>query len=109
MRPQLPATQQILASGKHPKMSDPSPLVFALCTTIDRFYEREPDLLVSDCPGGSRQRSTLKKRLSEYCCLLSLDRLDFSGIAVFLTQTPSPNRTKAATWRPLSYLDLAFE
>jgi hypothetical protein len=29
-------------------MSDPSPLVFELCTTIDRFYEREPDLSVSD-------------------------------------------------------------
>jgi hypothetical protein len=29
-------------------MSDPSPLVFELCTTIDRFYERKPDLLVSD-------------------------------------------------------------
>jgi hypothetical protein len=29
-------------------MSDPSSLVFALCTTIDRFYEREPDLSVSD-------------------------------------------------------------
>jgi hypothetical protein len=31
-----------------PKMSDPSPLVFELCTAIDRFYEREPDLSVSD-------------------------------------------------------------
>jgi hypothetical protein len=29
-------------------MSDPSSLVFELCTTIDRFYEREPDLSVSD-------------------------------------------------------------
>ena len=29
-------------------MSDPSPLVFELCTTINRFYEREPDLSVSD-------------------------------------------------------------
>jgi hypothetical protein len=29
-------------------MSNPSSLVFALCTTIDRFYEREPGLLVSD-------------------------------------------------------------
>jgi hypothetical protein len=29
-------------------MSDPSPLVFELCTTIDRFYERDPDLSVSD-------------------------------------------------------------
>ena len=29
-------------------MSDPSPLVFELCTTIDRFYEREPDVSVSD-------------------------------------------------------------
>ena len=45
---QLPATQQILASGKDPKMSDPSSLVFELCSTIDRFYERKPDLSVSD-------------------------------------------------------------
>jgi hypothetical protein len=29
-------------------MSDPSPLVFELCTAIDRFYERDPDLSVSD-------------------------------------------------------------
>jgi hypothetical protein len=29
-------------------MSDPSSLVFELCTTIDRFYERKPDLSVSD-------------------------------------------------------------
>ena len=29
-------------------MSDASPLVFELCATIDRFYEREPDLSVSD-------------------------------------------------------------
>ena len=29
-------------------MSHPSPLVFELCTAIDRFYEREPDLSVSD-------------------------------------------------------------
>jgi hypothetical protein len=29
-------------------MSDPSPLVFALCTAIDRFYERKPDLSVGD-------------------------------------------------------------
>ena len=29
-------------------MSDPSSLVFELCTTIDRFYERDPDLSVSD-------------------------------------------------------------
>ena len=29
-------------------MSDPSPLVFELCTAIERFYERDPDLSVSD-------------------------------------------------------------
>jgi hypothetical protein len=29
-------------------MSDPSPLVFELCTAIDRFYERKPDLSVGD-------------------------------------------------------------
>ena len=29
-------------------MSDPSPPVFELCTAIDRFYERKPDLSVSD-------------------------------------------------------------
>jgi hypothetical protein len=29
-------------------MSDPSPLVFELCTAIDRFYERDPDLSVRD-------------------------------------------------------------
>ena len=28
-------------------MSDPSPLVFEICTAIDRFYERDPDLSVS--------------------------------------------------------------
>jgi hypothetical protein len=36
------------ASGKDPRMSDPSPLVFELCTAIGRFYERDPDLSVSD-------------------------------------------------------------
>ena len=29
-------------------MSDPSPLVFEICTAIDRFHERVPDLSVSD-------------------------------------------------------------
>ena len=29
-------------------MSDPSPLVFEICITIDRFHERVPDLSVSD-------------------------------------------------------------
>jgi hypothetical protein len=29
-------------------MSDPSPLVLEICTAIDRFYEREPDLSVSE-------------------------------------------------------------
>jgi hypothetical protein len=31
-----------------PGMSHMSPLVFEICTAIDRFYEREPDLSVSD-------------------------------------------------------------
>jgi hypothetical protein len=29
-------------------MSDPSPLVFEICTAIDRFQERVPNLSVSD-------------------------------------------------------------
>jgi hypothetical protein len=29
-------------------MSDPSPLVFEICTAIDRFHERAPDLSVSE-------------------------------------------------------------
>ena len=29
-------------------MSDPSPLVFELCTAIDRYYDRAPDLSVND-------------------------------------------------------------
>jgi hypothetical protein len=29
-------------------MSDPSPLVFEICTAIDRFQERAPDLSVSE-------------------------------------------------------------
>jgi hypothetical protein len=29
-------------------MSDPSPLVLEICTAIDRFHERVPDLSVSD-------------------------------------------------------------
>ena len=29
-------------------MSDPSPLVFEICTAIDRFQERTPDLSVSE-------------------------------------------------------------
>jgi hypothetical protein len=29
-------------------MSNPSPLVFELCTAIDRFHERVPDLSVSE-------------------------------------------------------------
>ena len=54
-------------------MSGPSPLVFELCTAIDRFHERVPDLSVSDvlaalgevsmalrCPGGpNRSRRML--------------------------------------------------
>ena len=57
----------MLPSGKGSGMSDPSPLVFELCTAIDRFHERVPDLSVSDvlaalgevsmalrCPGGPK-------------------------------------------------------
>jgi hypothetical protein len=29
-------------------MSDPSPLAFEICTAIDRFQERAPDLSVSE-------------------------------------------------------------
>ena len=29
-------------------MSNPSPVVFELCTAIDRFHERVPDLSVSE-------------------------------------------------------------
>ena len=47
-RPQLPATQQILEREGFPGMSHMSPLGFEICTAIDRFYEREPDLSVSD-------------------------------------------------------------
>ena len=61
-------------------MSDPSPLVFELCTTIDRFYEREPDLSVSDvlaalgevsmalaCAGAPKRRSRPNiVRISDY-------------------------------------------
>jgi hypothetical protein len=35
-------------AGKNPWMSDPSPLVFQICTAIDRFQERVPDLSVSE-------------------------------------------------------------
>jgi hypothetical protein len=35
-------------TGKDPGMSDPSPLVFEICTAIDRFQERVPDLSVSE-------------------------------------------------------------
>ena len=51
-------------------MSGPSPLVFELCTAIDRFHERVPDLSVSDvlaalgevrmaltCAGAPKRRS----------------------------------------------------
>ena len=35
----------ILPSGKDPGMSDPSPLVFEICTAIDRFQEASWRLL----------------------------------------------------------------
>ena len=61
-------------------MSDPSPLVFEVCTAIDRFYEREPDLSVSDvlaalgevsmalaCAGAPKRRSRPNiVRISDY-------------------------------------------
>jgi hypothetical protein len=61
-------------------MSDPSPLVFEICTAIDRFYEREPDLSVSDvlaalgevsmalaCAGAPKRRSRANVvRMSDY-------------------------------------------
>ena len=51
-RPLIDRTTSFL-SGVLPEridsqMSDPSPLVFEICTTIDRFHERVPDLSVSD-------------------------------------------------------------
>jgi hypothetical protein len=60
-------------------MSDPSPLVFELCTAIDRFHERVPDLSVSDvlaalgevgmalrCPGGPKRSRSNVVRISDY-------------------------------------------
>ena len=60
-------------------MSDPSPLVFELCTAIDRFHERVPDLSVSDaldalgevsmalrCPGASTRSRPNVVRISDY-------------------------------------------
>ena len=61
-------------------MGDPSPLVFEICTAIDRFYEREPDLSVSDvlaalgevsmalaCAGAPKRRSRPNiVRISDY-------------------------------------------
>jgi hypothetical protein len=60
-------------------MSDPSPLVFELCTAIDRFHERVPDLSVSDvlaalgevsmalrCPGGPKQSRSNVVGISDY-------------------------------------------
>jgi hypothetical protein len=38
----------MLPSGKGSGMSGPSPLVFELCTAIDQFHERVPNLSVSD-------------------------------------------------------------
>ena len=60
-------------------MSDPSPLVFELCTAIDRFHERVPNLSVSDvlaalgevgmalrCPGGPKRSRSNVVRISDY-------------------------------------------
>ena len=60
-------------------MSDPSPLVFELCTAIDRFHERTPNLSVSDVlaalgevsmalrrPGGPKRSRSNVVRISDY-------------------------------------------
>ena len=60
-------------------MSGPSPFVFELCTAIDRFHERVPDLSVSDvlaalgevsmalrCPGGPKRSRSNVVRISDY-------------------------------------------
>ena len=61
-------------------MSDPSPLVFEICTAIDRFQERVPDLSVSEvlaalgevsmalaCSGAPKRRSRPNVvRISDY-------------------------------------------
>jgi hypothetical protein len=60
-------------------MSGPSPLVFELCTAIDQFHERVPNLSVSDvlaalgevsialrCPGGPKRSRSNVVRISDY-------------------------------------------
>jgi hypothetical protein len=44
-------------------MNDPSPLVFELCTAIDRFYERKPDLSVGDVLEALGELSLVLRRL----------------------------------------------
>jgi hypothetical protein len=44
-------------------MSDPSPLVFELCTAIDRFYERKPDLSVGDVLEALEELGLVLRRL----------------------------------------------
>jgi hypothetical protein len=44
-------------------MSHPSPLVFQLCTAIDRFYERKPDLSVGDVLEALDELSLALRRL----------------------------------------------
>ena len=47
-RPNEESARRVPPTERGLAMSDPSPLVFELCSTIDRFYERKPDLSVSD-------------------------------------------------------------
>ena len=78
-RPRPHHPSGILPSGKGSGMSDPSPLVFELCTAIDRFHERVPDLSVSDvlaalgevsmalrCPGGPKRSPSNVVRIGDY-------------------------------------------
>ena len=45
-------------------MSDPSPLVFEICTAIDRFQERVPDLSVSEVLAALDEVSTALRGFS---------------------------------------------
>ena len=69
----------VLPSGIGSGMSDPSPLVFQLCTAIDRYYDRAPDLSVNDvlaalgevsmalaCAGAPKRSRPNVVRISDY-------------------------------------------
>jgi hypothetical protein len=58
--------------------------------------ERSSNLCSTLSTRASVPRSTLIKRLSEYLDVGAIRCLAFLGIAVFLTQAPSPNRKKPA-------------